>query len=62
MKKRLAKKMDKTDQIISKNSKTYVDQIFDFIRVYDPKFMAISPDESDSAEEEIMAEEPSNRP
>lgn len=38
--------------MFSKASKSYVDQIFDFIRVYDPDFMAISPQQSDEEIEE----------
>lgn len=39
--KRLTKAMEKAANLQITTSKTYVDQIFDFIRVYDPKFMAI---------------------
>ena len=42
-KKRIAKAFEKEQALnaATSGSKTYIDQIFDFIRVYDPKFMAI---------------------
>lgn len=42
-KKRIDKAFEKEQALnaATSGSKTYIDQIFDFIRVYDPKFMAI---------------------
>lgn len=48
----MAKEIEKSDLLFSKTSKTYVDQIFDFIRVYDPNFMAVSPEQTDEEIEE----------
>ena len=46
LKRRLAKACMKAEisNIGGSGSKTYVDQIFDFIRVYDPNFMTIQSD------------------
>ena len=41
-------------------SKTYIDQIFDFIRVYDPKFMAITSDGADESDKDALEMPPNS--
>lgn len=60
-KRRIAKAFQKAEilNIGGSGAKTYVDQIFDFIRVYDPKFMTVR-SENDNISEVNESQIPPN--
>ena len=45
---------------VASGSKNYVDQIFDVIRVYDPKFMAINSDSNYDSDKDVLEMPPNS--